>query len=189
MGVQTINDVTLKEIHRSDRDSIMRALENIEIATNATGSISINTDFILGLPYTTSGEILHAIKKLHNQFPHITHTSVYMLEDEVYPKHWKANSITEDHMQTEFLDIIDYFASIGWHHYELSNFAKPGYESVHNQAYWDHSDTRGFGLSAASYEDSKRWNNASSFGGYYEGKMENEETLNTEQIEIEKMMF
>jgi oxygen-independent coproporphyrinogen-3 oxidase len=129
----------------------MRALENIEIATNATSSISINIDFILGLPYTTSGEILHAIKELHNQFPHITHTSVYMLEDEVYPKHWKANSITEDQMQTEFLDIIDYFQSIGWHHYELSNFAKPGYESVHNQAYWDHSDTRGFGLSAASY--------------------------------------
>jgi oxygen-independent coproporphyrinogen-3 oxidase len=76
-----------------------------------------------------------------------------MLEDESYPKHWKSNSITEDEMQREFLEIMSYFESIGWHHYELSNFAKPGYESVHNQAYWDHSDTRGFGLSAASYED------------------------------------
>ena len=75
-----------------------------------------------------------------------------MLEDEKYPKHWQANSITEDEMQSEFLAIMDYLESIGWHHYELSNWARPGYESVHNQAYWDHSETRGFGLSAASFE-------------------------------------
>jgi oxygen-independent coproporphyrinogen III oxidase len=130
----------------------MRALENIETATNATRPISINIDFILGLPYTKSGEILRAIKELHSQFSCITHTSVYMLEDEKYPKNWKLNSITENEMQIDFLEIMNYFESIGWHHYELSNFAKPGYESVHNQAYWDHSDTRGFGLSAASYE-------------------------------------
>jgi oxygen-independent coproporphyrinogen-3 oxidase len=131
----------------------MRALENIETATNATRSISINIDFILGLPYTQSGEILQSIRELHSTFPYITHTSVYMLEDESYPKHWKSNSITTSEMQSEFLEIMEYFESIGWHQYELSNFAKPGYESVHNQAYWDHSDTRGFGLSAASYED------------------------------------
>ena len=48
-----------------------------------------------------------------------------MLEDEKYPAHWKANSITEAEMQKEFLDIMKYFESIGWNHYELSNFAKP----------------------------------------------------------------
>jgi oxygen-independent coproporphyrinogen III oxidase len=114
--------------------------------------ISLNIDFILGLPFVQHGETLNGIKRLHKKFPYITHTSVYMLEDEKYPKHWKENSITEIEIQSEFLAIIDYFDSIGWHHYELSNFAKPGYESVHNQAYWDHSGTRGFGLSAASYE-------------------------------------
>jgi oxygen-independent coproporphyrinogen-3 oxidase len=91
-----------------------------------------------------------------------------MLEDESYPKHWRENSITESEMQREFLDIMAYFQSIGWHHYELSNFAKPGYESIHNQRYWDHSNTRGFGLSAASYEDNRRWSNSSSFGSYYQ---------------------
>ena len=67
-----------------------------------------------------------------------------MLEDEKYPKHWRENSITEIEMQSEFLAIMEYLNSIGWHHYELSNWARPGYESVHNQAYWDHSETRGF---------------------------------------------
>ncbi len=86
-----------------------------------------------------------------------------MLEDEKYPKHWKANSISEIELQGEFLDIIEYFKSLGWDHYELSNWAKPGYRSIHNQAYWDHSNSRGFGLSAASYENGMRWSNSSSF--------------------------
>lgn len=112
-----------------------------------------------------------------------------MLEDEKYPKHWRMNSITELEMQSEFLAIMDYFDSIGWHHYELSNWARPGYESMHNQAYWDHSEARGFGLSAASYERGQRWSNSSSFAGYYAGKRENEETLTQDQIQIEQMMF
>jgi oxygen-independent coproporphyrinogen-3 oxidase len=71
----------------------------------------------------------------------------------------------------------------------LSNFAKPGYESIHNQAYWDHSETRGFWLSAASYEWGKRWSNSSSFTGYYGWRRDNEEQLTPRDIEIEQMMF
>ena len=74
----------------------------------------------------------------------ITHTSIYMLEDEEYPKNWKTNSITESELQSEFIEIIEYFRSINWTHYELSNFAKPGYESIHNRGYWNHSNSRGF---------------------------------------------
>ncbi len=184
LWVQTLDEVSLKEIHRSDPETIFRALENMK-----ESNISLNIDFILGLPYTKPWETLAGIRELHVRFPYITHTSVYMLEDEAYPKHWRANSITEDEMQREFLDIMDYFDSIGWHQYELSNFAKPGYASIHNQAYWDHSETRGFGLSAASYECGRRWNNSSSFAAYYRWKRENEEILTPEQIEIEKMMF
>lgn len=151
--------------------------------------ISINIDFILGLPYTLPGETLEWIKELHKKFPFITHTSIYMLEDEKYPKHWKANSITEAEMQREFLEIMDYFESIGWHHYELSNFAKPWYESQHNQSYWDHSSYRGFGLSASSFDWEKRWTNSSSFAGYYRWEKEGEETLTEEAIKIENIMF
>ena len=112
-----------------------------------------------------------------------------MLENELYPKNWKANSISEDELKGEFLEIIEYFESIGWNHYEFSNWSKSGYESIHNRAYWNHSNSRGFGLSSASYEDRKRWNNSSSFDGYYQGIIENEEILTDEQIDIETMMF
>ena len=60
---------------------------------------------------------------------------------------------------------------------------------MHNQAYWDHSSSRGFGLSAASYENGMRWSNSSSFNGYYGSKRDNEEKLTPEDTEIERMMF
>ena len=210
LGIQTLNEASLKEIHRSDRNTIFGALEGIgsafllssrgtrDLPKKADSSyrqndkkdeISLNIDFILGLPFVKPGETLAGIQELHTRFPYITHTSVYMLEDESYPKHWRENSITEDDMQIEFLAIMDYFESTWWYHYELSNFGKPGYESVHNQAYWDHSNSRGFGLSAASYENGKRWSNSSSFNGYYGWKRDNEEKLTPEQKETEEMMF
>ncbi len=234
MWVQTLNDVSLKEIHRSSKKRILEALESIHTViatkeaiqnfsthvittkieiesieqdfsslrslemTETTRSdsshyrwqkLSINIDFILGLPYTLPGETLRGMQELHKKFPFITHTSVYMLEDEKYPKHWKTNSITEVEMQKEFLDIMEYFDSIGWHHYELSNFAKPWYESKHNQSYWDYSPYRGFGLSASSFEWEKRWTNSSSFAGYYKWERDSKETLTQEAIQIEEIMF
>ena len=113
LGIQTLNETSLKEIHRSDRNTIFGALESISSEIKkSNNNISLNIDFILGLPFVKPGETLAGIQELHTRFPYITHTSVYMLEDEKYPKHWKANSITEDEMQSEFLAIMDYFESI-----------------------------------------------------------------------------
>ena len=56
---------------------------------NDSSNISINIDFILGLPYSVPSETLANIRELHEKYPYITHTSVYMLEDGLYPKEWK----------------------------------------------------------------------------------------------------
>lgn len=189
VGVQSLNDETLRAIHRSDRKSIFQALNAIRESLSDFSWISINVDFILGLPYAKPWEILENIWDLHTQFACISHTSTYILEDEKYPKDWKANSLTEREIKEEFLEILGYFEWKDWHHYELSNFSRPRYECKHNQSYWDHSSYRGFGLSASSYEAWTRWNNAPSFSEYFAGKINDEEILTSEQIEIEKMMF
>ncbi len=112
LGIQTLNETSLKEINRSDRNTIFGALESISSEIKkSNNNISLNIDFILGLPFVKPGETLAGIQELHTRFPYITHTSVYMLEDESYPKHWRENSITEDDMQIEFLAIMDYFES------------------------------------------------------------------------------
>lgn len=189
VGVQSLNDETLKAIYRSDRKSIFQALSAIREGLTDFSGISVNVDFILGLPYAKPWEILENIEEIHSEFPFISHTSTYILEDEKYPKDWKANSLTEIEIQKEFLDILGYFEWKNWNHYELSNFSRPGYECKHNQSYWDHSSYRGFGLSASSYERWRRWNHAPSFSGYFAGKISDEEFLTEEQKEIEKMMF
>ncbi len=253
LGVQSLNDATLKAISRSNRESIFQALEFIKkslkyhrwehedgetegskLSENderknqkseanvpqgyfqcdkvAKGQffdpsgafdtfqswkvysvtqqrISVNIDLIIGLPFSKPGDTLRNIQELHSIFPFITHTSVYLLEEGLYPKDWKEDSMDEEAMQQEYLAILDYFETLGWHHYEISNWAKPGYESRHNQWYWNHTPTRAFGLSGASYEDEKRWENSASFSGYYRWDRIQEEILTRNELHIEQIMF
>lgn len=141
MGVQTLNDEALKLVSRTPSDTVFRALENLTKA----GIASINVDFILGLPAVKSGETISNVKRLHTEFPNITHTSVYFLEKGLYPKEWKGLVSEESSDTDEFLKIREFLvAERGFHHYEVSNFAKPGFESHHNRAYWTHGNVRGF---------------------------------------------
>ena len=189
--VQSLNNETLKAIYRSDETSILGALNAVHEAIDRTNKvwISLNIDFILGLPHVERWETLEDIQRLRKNFPYITHTSVYMLEKWLYPKSWKNHTLDEESLQDEYLEIMEYFESIGWNHYELSNWAHPWYESRHNQSYWNHSATRGFWLSAASYVWWERYSNSDSFSGYYKWVKTWEETLSPEQVAIEELMF
>ena len=235
LWVQSLNNETLKAIHRTDRESILEALKHIahtlwwkqwiggsgvetvwakmktknwwaeregasfstpetfdtfgHKSMNTKPWISINIDFILGLPHSKPWETLENIRELHEKFPFITHTSVYMLEEGHYPNDWKKYSINEKEIEDEYSAICEYFDSLGWYHYEISNWAKPGYESRHNQGYWNHTNTRGLWLSATSYQEWKRWTNASSFSGYYKWDIEQSETLTESEIELERVIY
>ena len=219
IGVQSLNNETLKAIHRSDRESIFRALRNIisslllfsqwesmkisllsslrsedlsdtdAHSENDKQEISLNIDFILGLPFSKPWETLESIRELHQQFPCITHTSVYMLEDGHYPKWWQENSMDEEAIEKEYWEICTYFTSIGWHHYEISNWSKGGYECRHNQSYWDHSEYHGFGLSATSFSGSTRSEKSASFAWYYRSEMSYEDLLDQEDIALERIIY
>ena len=214
IGVQSLNNETLKAIHRSDRESILDALSCITDAmiptqknkdnnfeereynaivssfwVTASQPPSLNIDFILGLPFSKPWETLRDIRILHEQFPCITHTSVYMLEDGYYPASWKQDSIQENEMESEYTKICEYFNSIGWHHYEISNWSKGGYECRHNQSYWDHSEYRWFGLSATSFSGLNRSEKSASFAWYYRSEMSYEDLLDEEDLALEKIIY
>lgn len=212
LGVQSLNNITLEAIHRSNSATIFRALDSIDSLLSSWGTkellqkfdidadfmyrqndkkgkISINIDLILWLPHVQAWEALEDIKTLHKKYPFITHTSVYILEKWLYPKSWKNHTLDDSLIQEEYMDILEYLETIGWNHYELSNWASPGYESIHNQAYWNHSNTRGFWLSAASYYHGVRWMNSESFSWYYRWEIYEREELSLEQIAIEDLMF
>lgn len=171
-------------VGRADsNESIFRALDVI-----AKGPIdNISIDLIAGLPKTLPGQVISDLEEI---FARIApkHVSVYMLEDELYPKDWKTHLPSEEVIQSEYLQAMHWLEEKGFHRYELSNFALPGFESKHNRSYWNHSNYRGFGLSAASFIDGRRYNNSASFSGYYRGEKE-EEVLSEDPLHIERIMF
>lgn len=189
LGVQTLSDISLKEIHRCSRKNIIEALSVLDSTiTMSRKNISLSVDFILWLPYVRAWDILKNIQEVHSCFSSITHTSVYLLEDEKYPKHWRECSIAPRAIQQEYLDIVEYFEEKNWNHYEISNFSISGYECKHNRSYWNHSNYKGFGLSAASFIETIRRENSPSFSGYYAGKY-TEEYISSDAKILEAMMF
>jgi len=129
---------SLREIGRSKELFSLSALQILEDA----GFDNVSVDFILGLPRVNQGEILSDIWQVLSKFSCIKHVSVYMLEDEKYPNHWKEISLSSELFEKEFQKISDFLKEIGFLHYELSNFARPGYESRHNLSYWNHENYR-----------------------------------------------
>ena len=185
LGIQTMNSESLRMTGRADsNESIFRALDVI-----ASGPIeNISIDLIAGLPATVSGQ---AVSDLTEIFSRITpkHASIYMLENESYPLDWKHYLPNEETIWSEYLSGMEWLESKGFRRYELSNFAKPGFESKHNRSYWNHSEYRGFGLSAASFINGERFTNSSSFIGYYRGEKQSKDILSSDLIRIERIMF
>lgn len=213
--VQTLNNKTLKEISRDDKETILNWLENLKsfIAppTHWGGfSGSISVDFIIWLPYVKSWEILENIKYFVEKYDFIKHISVYMLEDYydapsltpplvsgdtggfekiTYPNNWKNLWINEENYLKEYLEIKNYLENRWFFRYELSNFAKSGFECEHNRSYWNHSENVWFWLWSHSFIWGKRYAYKDDFLGYYSWKFEYEEKLNDEDLFLEKVMF
>ncbi len=185
LGIQTLNEKSLSEIGRKPQNTIYCALESLE----TSGFQNVNMDFIIGLPYVKKWETIENIQELLGKYSCIKHVSIYMLEEDRYPVNWKKVSLSKNDFEEEFLAIREFLWKQGFIHYELSNFARPWFESEHNQSYWNHKNYRGFGLAAASFLDGKRFTQSTSFDGYYTGKIIDEELLTNEQMQLEEIMF
>ena len=71
----------------------------------------------------------------------------------------------------------------GYHHYEISNYAKKGYESKHNMVYWHNKEYYGFGLGAAGYIDNIRYENTKSLNKYLSGAyLKDKHTLSLDEV-------
>jgi oxygen-independent coproporphyrinogen-3 oxidase len=78
----------------------------------------------------------------------------------------KVKIADEDYDAELYQSTIDFITSNGFYQYEVSNFTKPGFECIHNNAYWHYTDYLGFGTSAHSFVNSERWWNFSSLKMY-----------------------
>lgn len=159
IGVQSLNDKALHELNRHQSARDVFAL--LDQAKSLFSNISV--DVILGLPGVSDQEwkeLLHQVVS----WP-ITHVSMYFLTiHEDTPLYFKVKSkkVTvpcDDKMIELYYEARDIFIRNGFEHYEISSFARPGYQSRHNTTYWERVPYKAFGLGACSFDGTRRLQN------------------------------
>lgn len=135
-GVQSFQDDTLKAINRAhDGAGARRAL-----AAMPDFAHGLSLDLMLGLPHQTQATLQQDLDIVLAS--PATHLSVYLLERDLpTPLDKKAASLPDDDTQADFYEYVTArLQQAGFEHYEVSNFAKPGYRCRHNLTYWQSGD-------------------------------------------------
>ena len=170
MGIQSFDNAQLKAIGR--RHTAERARQAVKDARTA-GFENISIDLMFALPSSTSAQWQESIKQAIELRP--THISAYNLtyeeETPLYRalQQGKIEAVDEEENLKQFEILIEQLAAAGYRHYEISNFALPGYESRHNSSYWHDIPYLGCGAAAHSYNGESRSWNISDIKTYIEG--------------------
>lgn len=187
IGLQSTNDTLLKEIGRIH--NFKQFLETYKMAKKV-GFKNINVDLMLGLPNQRIKDLKESLEQILKLKP--KHISVYsLIVEDGTPI---ANKIEKGELQLpdEELERNMYWfvkntlELNGYKHYEISNFAKKGYESKHNLNCWNQKEYIGIGVAAHSYRDITRYSNTENIEEYI--KNVNNEEFNKNKIihEVQK---
>lgn len=170
VGVQSFNDAELKAIGRiHDAETAYAAVNHLK----ASGFNNISIDLMASLPYQTAESFKNTLDTALS-LP-ITHISVYSLiiEDGTPIQKKYESGIykqPDEDMDRELYRLTgEALSSRGFNRYEISNYARPGFESRHNLKYWNCDEYIGVGLAAHSYIDGVRSFNTSDLAAYLSG--------------------
>ncbi len=179
IGVETVQPKFLSFLNRHHTKE--EVLEKIVMIKKYCQNINI--DLIYALPGETEVEVNDDLDFfLSLEVPHISTYSL-MIEEHTILYNQGIKPI-DDEKDAEMYEQI--CKKLGeYHHYEISNFAKKGYESKHNLTYWNNLEYYGFGLGASGYMNSIRYTNTRSMNHYLKGKWEYESSLLSEKEKIE----
>lgn len=160
LGVQSFDDARLKAFNRNHNSAASR--EAFELARQA-GFENINLDLIFGLPDQTLDNWAQTLERALIWQPE--HLSLYGLqvEEGTALAHQiakgRVNEPDPDVAADMFLLADEKLSAAGFEHYEISNYARPGYQSRHNLTYWHNEPYFGFGAGAHSYFQGIRYSN------------------------------
>lgn len=160
MGIQTFDDSRLQFIRRRHNAS---QAEKAVMAIREEGIHNVSIDLMFGFPNQTMDEWITDIDKAIAMHP--THISAYsLMYEEGTPlfrmlQKGEISQIDDETSLAMYTELINRLTANGYEHYEISNFAMPGYRSVHNSSYWHDTPYLGFGAAAHSYnKDTRSWN-------------------------------
>jgi len=194
IGIQSFADENLKWMNRAH--NAKQSITAIDIIKQ-TGFTNYSIDLIYGTP----GQSMEGwVKDLRTAFElGVPHLSCYALTVEEKTalnsliQRGELLGVNQDEQADRFETLMQLAADAGYHHYEISNFALPGYESKHNSAYWEGVVYLGFGPSAHSFDGNKRKWNISNNNAYIKSLTNHvlphkEETLSKKDVLNEYIM-
>ncbi|MBR3079510.1 MAG: coproporphyrinogen III oxidase family protein [Prevotella sp.] len=175
MGIQTFDDQRLRFLHR--RHTSRQAIEAVSILRSA-GINNLSIDLMYGFPGETLSDWQSDIDSALSL--NVEHISAYCLMiEEGTPLHQLYNLAppyprtpappTEETERQMYYTLIDRLTAAGYKHYEISNFARPGFRSRHNSNYWNGTPYIGLGAAAHSYDIRSRSWNIADINAYIEG--------------------
>jgi oxygen-independent coproporphyrinogen III oxidase len=200
-GVQSFNDLELKSSGRMHRrEDVYRAAPILR----AAGIRNLSFDLIVGLPHQTPQSWRASLEELIALHPE--HVSIYMLEVDEGSRlgrelislgtKYSAPAVPSDDQMADSYNLArQLLSSAGYEHYEISNWAQPGWASRHNLKYWRREPYLGFGAGAHSFHGATRWANAHDSAQYVaaiqSGKLPAEqiEAVSAEQAHEEEMFL
>ncbi len=185
IGIQSFQNDALKWMNRAHE--VEQSHKAIEAAQKA-GFENISIDLIYGTPHYSRAD-LEADLNLIKEYA-IPHVSCYALTVEektalqsMIQKGQMKNVVSEE-QAAHFDIIVDFLNQQGYEHYEISNFAKPGYRSQHNSSYWKGAHYIGLGPSAHSYNGSTRQWNIANNALYAQSLKKGEINFEIESLEL-----
>lgn len=189
LGLQSALDTELQALGRiHDFDTFARGFMDCRRA----GFDNVNVDIMFGLPRQTLKSLEDTLDKVLGLEPeHISAYSLILEEGTPLEATVDRNELPDEDTERQMYDLVKCrLEAAGLEHYEISNFARAGRESVHNLSYWDRGEYLGFGIGAASLFNGVRYKNMESLEDYLCcGNVTREASALSRQDEMEEFMF
>ena len=177
LGIQSWDDDLLNLLGREH--NAKQGEESFDIFRGA-GFSNINIDLMFGLPGQTIRQWQSTLERTVSLRPeHIsTYCLTYEEDTEFFLRHARGEFRQDSDADAEFFAMtMSILEAAGYEHYEISNYARPGFRSAHNRAYWSGSDYLGIGPSAFSTTGMTRWQNIPDFRRYAEAVLAGESAI------------
>ena len=187
IGIESFNKEKLKFMNRTC--NFDDAKRKMSLARNL-GFKNINLDLMYGIPNEKLKDTKKDLKQILKLDPDHISTYSLIIEEHTMCKVRNDENILPEEEVRMYEYIVSKLKKKRFHHYEISNFARPGYESKHNLTYWNNQEYYGFGLGASGYIKGFRYENVKNIDAYIAGSYKQEEILisRTEMMENEVML-
>ncbi|OLN23533.1 coproporphyrinogen III oxidase [Domibacillus antri] len=196
IGVQSFNDHHLKKIGRTHtKEDVLQTVRSAEKA----GFDNLSIDLIYGLPEQTVEDAVDSTRQaLALGLPHYSAYSLIIEPKTVFYNLMSKGKLPlpKEEAEAEMYEaVMEQMAAAGLEQYEISNFARPGFESIHNLTYWNNDEYYGFGAGAHGYVHGVRYANFGPLKKYMEPlkagewpRISSQETSRQERMEEEMFL-